>query len=164
MPDPNIPTGPTKAHIYGELDQQLAALLASERNFWANTANTAALLYHSLPGINWAGFYICRGAHLVLGPFQGRPACVRIPLGQGVCGRAAADQACVVVENVEHFPGHIACDPNSRSEIVIPLIRGTRLIGVLDIDSPLANRFDAEDRQGLERLVARLLASTTAPD
>lgn len=127
----------------------------------ANAANTAALLFQTLPGLNWAGFYILRGDTLVLGPFQGKPACVRIPLGKGVCGTAAQKQQTLVVKDVHAFPGHIACDAASNSEIVIPIIKNGKLWGVLDIDSPLLARFDDTDRQFLQQ-VADLFARHSA--
>ena len=145
---------------YAQLAQDLAALLAGESDPIANTANTAALLFEALPGINWAGFYFQRGQDLLLGPFQGRPACVRIGRGRGVCGAAAEQRATVVVPDVHAFPGHIACDAASRSELVVPLLGTAGLIGVLDIDSPHPGRFDAEDARGLERLVQVLLGAT----
>jgi L-methionine (R)-S-oxide reductase len=145
--------------LYDELASQLAALLEGESDPIVNTANTAALIYHSLPHLNWAGFYFRRGDELVLGPFQGKPACVRIPWGKGVCGSAAASGASVIVPDVHEFPGHIICDPNSRSELVVPLIRTGEIIGVLDLDSPRPARFDDEDRAGVERLAAILIAS-----
>ena len=148
-----------KAAGYAELDRQLQALLHGERDLVANAANTAALLYHALPGLNWAGFYLLRDAGLVLGPFQGKPACVRIALGRGVCGTAAADRRTVLVPDVHAFPGHIACDSASNSEIVVPLLRGTELLGVLDLDSPLLGRFDALDQRGLEQLAGTFLRS-----
>ena len=127
----------------------------------ANAANTSALLFNTLSGLNWAGFYILRGDTLVLGPFQGKPACVRIPLGKGVCGTAAQKQQTLVVKDVHAFPGHIACDAASNSEIVIPIIKNGKLWGVLDIDSPLLARFDETDRQFLEQL-AQLFARSSA--
>ena len=145
---------------YRALEDQLRALLAGERDATANLANAAALLFLTLPGLNWAGFYRLVGNELVLGPFQGRPACVRIPVGQGVCGTAAARRETVLVGNVHEFPGHIACDAASKSEVVVPLQLGGRLLGVLDLDSPTAGRFDAGDQAGLERLVAVLTAAT----
>jgi L-methionine (R)-S-oxide reductase len=148
-----------KHALYQELAIQLAALLEGESDPIANAANTAALIYHGLPDLNWAGFYFNRGGELVLGPFQGKPACVRIAWGQGVCGTAAASGASVIVPDVHEFPGHIACDPNSRSELVVPLVRDGAVIGVLDLDSPLPARFDEADRAGVERLVAILIAS-----
>jgi GAF domain-containing protein len=134
-------------------------LLAGETDRTANAANMAALIYHGLPDINWAGFYFRRGQELVLGPFQGKPACVRIPLGKGVCGVAASRAATVLVRDVHDFPGHIACDPNSRSELVVPLLpvlagMAGEVLGVLDLDSPLLARFDAMDQAGCEQLVA----------
>ena len=126
----------------------------------ANAANTAALIYHGLPDLNWAGFYFADGEReLMLGPFQGKPACVRIPWGEGVCGTAAARRETILVPEVHEFPGHIACDPASRSELVVPLIEGGRVLGVLDLDSPVPDRFDEADRAGVERLVAIFLDS-----
>lgn len=149
-----------KPALYAGLNQQLAALLAGERDFIAGAANTAALLWHSLPDLNWAGFYRLVAGALVLGPFQGRPACIRIALGQGVCGTAAARRETVLVPDVHQFPGHIACDSASRSEIVVPLLKEGRLLGVLDLDSPKIRRFDAADQAGLERLMAVFVAGT----
>lgn len=140
------------AAAYAELARDLGALLQGERDLVANAANTAALIYDALPGLNWAGFYLYKSGELVLGPFQGKPACVRIALGKGVCGTAAARRETVLVEDVHAFPGHIACDSASNSEIVIPLIRGTELLGVLDLDSPQHGRFAAADARGLEAL------------
>lgn len=150
----------TKEETYEALAQQTAALLEGERDPVANTANAASLIYHSLAGINWAGFYFLRAGELVLGPFQGKPACVRIALGRGVCGTAAVRRESVVVPDVAAFPGHIACDSASRSEIVVPLVSRGALIGVLDIDSPERGRFDEADRRGCERLAAILLEAT----
>jgi L-methionine (R)-S-oxide reductase len=149
----------SKQEAYGSLTQQLASLCEGETDILANAANMASLVYHGLPEINWAGFYVLRGNQLVLGPFQGRPACVRISVGKGVCGTAAAQRQCVVVSNVHEFPGHIACDSASASEIVIPLVIGGRLIGVFDVDSPVLDRFDAEDQAGLQSLVGVFLKS-----
>ncbi len=151
-------TAPEKRALYEDLAAQLAALLEGEDDPVANAANAAALIYHGLPDLNWAGFYYNRGGELVLGPFQGKPACVRIPWGKGVCGTAAARGAAVIVPDVHDFPGHIACDPASRSELVVPLVRDGEVLGVLDLDSPLPGRFDEADRAGVERLVAILLA------
>jgi L-methionine (R)-S-oxide reductase len=137
---------------YRELARDLTALLSGERDLIANAANTAALIYEALPDLNWAGLYLYKSGELVLGPFQGKPACVRIPLGKGVCGTAAAARETILVEDVHAFPGHIACDSASNSEIVIPLLRGDELLGVLDLDSPKLRRFGAADRQGLEAL------------
>jgi L-methionine (R)-S-oxide reductase len=148
-----------KTSFYKELHVQTEHLLYGETDMIANLANVASLLYHSFTEVNWAGFYLWKETELVLGPFNGKPACVRIALGRGVCGTAAANRATVVVEDVEAFPGHIACDSASRSEIVVPLVRNGALLGVLDIDSPVLNRFDNDDKQGLERLVEILLAS-----
>ena len=142
------------AHLLAEL----RALLDGEPDPVARAANTAALLWHRLPGLNWAGFYLLRGDTLVLGPFQGKPACTRIPLGRGVCGAAAQRRETVIVPDVCAFPGHIACDAASRSELVVPLIAAGRVVGVLDLDSPRLGRFDELDRAGCERLVATLLA------
>jgi len=141
-----------KAALYAELARELDVLLAGEPDPVANAANAAAALYHALPELNWAGFYFLRGGELVLGPFQGRPACVRIALGQGVCGTAAAERRSVLVTDVEAFPGHIACDTASRSELVVPLLVGDTLVGVLDLDSPVLARFDETDRTGCEML------------
>jgi len=144
--------------LYRQLNAQLAALLADETDPWANMANAAALLYAVLPDLNWAGFYLLRGGELVVGPFQGRPACVRIPLGRGVCGTAAAARRTRVVPDVHAFDGHIACDAASRSEVVVPLLRDDRLVGVLDLDSPSPGRFNAEDAAGLEQTAALVVA------
>jgi L-methionine (R)-S-oxide reductase len=146
-----------KPELYRDLARQLAALIAGEPDPIANAANTAALIYHGLPDLNWAGFYFRNGAELVLGPFQGKPACVRIPIGKGVCGTAAARGTTLLVPNVHDFPGHIACDPDSRSELVVPLIKDGSVLGVLDLDSPLPARFNELDRDGCEQLVALLL-------
>jgi L-methionine (R)-S-oxide reductase len=151
-----------KSQDYARLVQELQSLLAGEHDFVANAANTAALLFDALPDINWAGFYFLKGGELVVGPFQGKPACVRIALGRGVCGTAAAERRTLLVPDVHEFPGHIACDAASRSEVVVPLLRGATLIGVLDIDSPQAGRFDAADARGLEAIAGAFLASTPA--
>lgn len=143
-----------KPSLYRDLGQALAALFEGEPDPTANAANAAAAIFHTLPDLNWAGFYFLRGPELVLGPFQGRPACLRIPFGRGVCGTAAAERRSVLVEDVLAFPGHIACDPRSRSELVTPLIHNDRLIGVLDLDSPRPGRFDAADQAGCESLSA----------
>ena len=142
--------GLSKAAIYGEIRVQLSGLFSDERNGLANAANLCALLYQMLPDVNWVGFYFMQGGELVLGPFQGKVACVRIPLGRGVCGTAAARREILVVPDVNEFPGHIACDAASRSEIVVPLVQAGRLLGVLDLDSPNLSRFDHEDRDGLQ--------------
>ena len=149
-----------KTELYRLLDAQAAALLEGEADAQANAANLAALLFHQLPDLNWAGFYFEKGGELVVGPFQGLPACVRIPIGRGVCGTAAAESRTIIVDDVEQFPGHIPCDAASRSEIVVPLIAGTgALIGVLDLDSPIPARFDQADAQGLEAVARRYLDS-----
>ena len=144
---------------YSELETQLRALLAGERDAIANLANAASLIFHALPDLNWAGFYRLLGETLVLGPFHGKPACVRIPVGKGVCGTAAARRETVLVRNVQEFPGHIACDAASRSEIVVPLLQNGRVLAVLDLDSPRLGRFDADDRAGLENLATVLVAA-----
>jgi L-methionine (R)-S-oxide reductase len=150
----DFPANGGKARLYRDLAQQIEGLLAGEADVTANLANAAAAIYHTLPALNWAGFYLLHGQQLVLGPFQGKPACVRIPIGKGVCGTAAASRKTVLVSDVHEFPGHIACDSASQSELVVPLIRGKTLIGVLDLDSPLLARFDAHDQAGCEALVA----------
>ena len=144
-----------KAADYAALANELRSLLADERDLIANAANATSLIYHALPGLNWCGVYFFKGGELVVGPFQGKPACVRISLGKGVCGTAAAERKTIVVPDVHEFPGHIACDAASRSEIVIPLIwSDAKLLGVLDLDSPELARFDDDDRRGLEQLAA----------
>ncbi|HXZ47398.1 MAG TPA: GAF domain-containing protein [Usitatibacter sp.] len=146
--------------LYEEVRAQARALFEGERDATANAANLAALLFHSLPDLNWAGFYWLRGGELVLGPFQGRPACVRIALGKGVCGTAAAERRTLVVPDVHAFPGHIACDAASLSEVVVPVIRAGRVLGVLDLDSPRAARFAEEDARGLEGIVRAFVDAT----
>ena len=143
---------------YARLAEELTALLDGESDRIANAANSAALIFAALPEVSWAGFYFLRGGELVLGPFQGKPACVRIALGQGVCGAAAVQRRTLVVPDVQKFPGHIACDAASRSEIVVPMVDAGTLLGVLDIDSPRAGRFDDADARGLEGLVRVLVA------
>lgn len=150
-----------KSADYARLRGELAALLAGEADLIANAANTAALLFDTLPEVNWAGFYFLKDGELVVGPFQGKPACVRIALGRGVCGTAAAQRRTLVVPDVQEFPGHIACDAASRSEIVVPLAAANALLGVLDIDSPRLRRFDADDARGLESLAAEFMASVS---
>ncbi len=147
------------AGSYAELMQQAEGLFAGERDPWANSANVAALVWELLPDLNWAGFYFLRGGQLIVGPFQGRIACVRIPLGQGVCGAAAERRDTVIVPDVHQYPGHIVCDAASNSEIVVPLVTHDRLIGVLDLDSPSYGRFGPADALGLEALARRLAAS-----
>ena len=155
-----IAVAAAKADAYRELQGQLAALFAGERNGVSNAANMSALLYAALPNLNWVGFYFLQGRELVLGPFQGKVACVRIALGRGVCGTAAERRETVIVPDVSAFPGHIACDAASRSEIVVPLIHHGQLKGVLDLDSPQPARFDAEDRVGLNAAADLLLQSS----
>ncbi|WPC03579.1 GAF domain-containing protein [Pseudomonas benzenivorans] len=145
---------------YPLLEAQLAALLAGERDFIANAAQFSAFLFQELADLNWAGFYLARGEQLVLGPFQGKVACVRIPFGRGVCGAAAASRQSQRVEDVHAFVGHIACDSASASELVVPLLKDGRLIGVLDLDSPSRGRFGVEDQAGIERLVEVFLGLT----
>jgi L-methionine (R)-S-oxide reductase len=151
-----------KPRAYAELEASLRALLSGESDLVACAANMAALIYWSLPGLNWAGFYLVepQSGDLVVGPFQGKPACVRIAMGKGVCGSAAARRETLVVADVHAFPGHIACDSASNSEVVVPILDGDRLIGVLDLDSPLTGRFDAADARGLEALVAAFVEAT----
>ncbi len=156
------PRSDSKSELYQQLASQLSSLVAGERDLIANAANFSSLIFHSLPDLNWAGFYFQKESELVLGPFQGKPACVRIKLGQGVCGTAASQCKTTIVPNVHEFPGHITCDSASNSEIVVPLMKGERLIGVLDLDSPSRSRFDSEDAAGLEGLVKILLASVDA--
>ena len=154
-----------KPALYEELESSLRGLLTGESNLIACAANMSSLLYWSLPDLNWVGFYLLDDASgdLLVGPFQGKPACVRIPLDQGVCGAAAAQRRTLVVQDVHAFAGHIACDSASNSEIVVPIVLADgRLLGVLDLDSPLLNRFDDEDARGLERLVAVLVAAIAA--
>ena len=155
-PDPNQP----KAEMYADLVSAAQALIHGESDGVANMANVAALIWQFLPRLNWSGFYRTVGTdELVLGPFIGKPACIRIPFGQGVCGAAAASAATQLVPDVHAFPGHIACDADSRSELVVPVIAGDRLIGVLDLDSPLPGRFAAADQAGAEALIARIAAA-----
>jgi len=153
-------TGGTKRERYHELARQLAGLFADESDGLANAANLTALYFDALPELNWLGFYFLRGEELVLGPFQGKVACVRIALGRGVCGTAAREKRTIVVPDVQAFPGHIACDAASRSELVVPLLHGGRLLGVLDLDSPREARFDADDQAGLEAAVELFLRSS----
>jgi L-methionine (R)-S-oxide reductase len=152
--DPSAP----RSDLYRDLAASLASLLEGETDALANLANASALLAQALDRINWCGFYLLRGEELVLGPFQGKPACVRIPVGKGVCGTAAAGRETLIVPDVNAFPGHIACDADSRSEIVVPIVESGTLVGVLDIDSPELARFDEEDREGLEKFVGALAA------
>lgn len=145
--------------IYQDIDRALAGLLEGESDWICNLANTAAVLWMYLPEINWAGFYLQKGDELVLGPFQGKPACTRIPVGRGVCGTAAAERAAQLVADVHAFEGHIACDAASESEVVIPMIKDGEVVGVLDIDAPVKGRFSQEDVVGLQAVVERLLAT-----
>ena len=142
----------SKAEQYAQLAEQARGLLHGEHDRIANAANLSALVYHALPQLNWVGFYFFDGRELVVGPFQGKPACVRIALDKGVCGAAASTRQTQRVADVHAFPGHIACDAASRSELVVPLVQGDQLLGVFDLDSPIAERFDAEDQAGLEAI------------
>ena len=160
MYDFKIAAADDKSAVYRELAQALESLIAGELDPIANMANAAALIWETLPGLNWAGFYRNVEGELVLGPFQGRPACIRIPFGKGVCGTAAATRQMQRVDDVNTFPGHIACDSASASELVVPVLRGGELIAVLDLDSPAKGRFDAEDEAGcltLAQVLARAL-------
>jgi L-methionine (R)-S-oxide reductase len=148
-----------KTEFYRLLAQQAEGLFDGETDMIANAANLSALIYHTMPELNWAGFYLLKGGQLVLGPFQGKPACVRIPVGRGVCGSAVARKSSILVEDVHAFPGHIACDAASRSELVVPIVRGGETIGVIDLDSPTISRFDRDDQAGIENL-ARIFAAS----
>ena len=150
----------SKIGFYASLQKQVVAVLHGERDFIANLSQTSALLMQLVPDLNWVGFYLFKGGELVLGPFQGKIACVRIKMGNGVCGTAAARQETMVVPNVHEFPGHIACDAASNSELVVPLVVAGKLLGVLDLDSPKLARFDEEDADGMRQVVAILLASS----
>jgi GAF domain-containing protein len=154
----------SKAAVYEQLAASLAPLIRNQSDFLANIANFAALLFNSLPNLNWAGFYLLRGTDLVLGPFQGKPACSCIAIGDGVCGTAALQRAAVVVPDVHAFPGHIVCDEASQSEMVVPVFKDGRLVGVLDLDSPLPGRFDETDRDGMQRLLQTLMEGTVVPE
>lgn len=149
----------SKAQLYAELARQAESLLHGERDLIAKAANFCALLFYSLPEVNWAGVYFLKDGELVVGPFQGKPACTRIALGKGVCGTAAVKRETIVVPDVNQFPGHIFCDTASLSEIVVPLVKDRELLGVLDLDSPRLGRFDQQDRQGVEKLAAVFLRS-----
>ena len=149
----------SKTEQYAELAAQARGLFAGERDRTANAANLSSLVFHALPDVNWVGFYFHDGAELVVGPFQGRPACVRIALGKGVCGTAALLGLTQRVADVEDFPGHIPCDSASRSELVVPLFDGNRLVGVFDLDSPITHRFDADDQAGVETIAGIFLES-----
>jgi GAF domain-containing protein len=150
----------SKVELYRDLAAELDALLSGESDAIANLANASAAIFDRLPDLNWAGFYLLRGDVLVLGPFQGKVACTRIEVGKGVCGTAVSRRASVLVEDVHAFPGHIACDSASESELVVPLIRDRKVLGVLDLDSPLRSRFDGDDQAGCEALVAIILRHT----
>lgn len=152
-----------KPEQYAQLLQQVRGLMHGECDRIANAANLSSLVFHSLPDLNWVGFYFYDGKELVVGPFQGHPACVRIAIGRGVCGAAAQSRKTQRVDDVEAFPGHIPCDAASRSELVVPLFLGDQLIGVFDIDSPLPARFDDADQQGLEQIAAAFLESLLEP-
>jgi L-methionine (R)-S-oxide reductase len=151
------------SEFYAELTRQARGLLAGERDFIANAANLSSLIFTSLPDLNWAGFYFLKSDTLVLGPFQGKPACVRIAMGRGVCGAAAQQRKTLRIEDVNAFPDHIACDSASRSELVVPLVAGDKVLGVLDLDSPKLARFSPADQAGVERLAAIFLAASDAP-
>jgi L-methionine (R)-S-oxide reductase len=146
-----------KPELYAQVHEQLSALLRGESDQGASTANAASLLYHLLPEVNWVGFYFLQDGELVVGSFQGKPACTRIKLGAGVCGKAAAEQKTIIVPDVDAFPGHIVCDSATKSEIAVPLLNWGALIGVLDVDSPVANRFDEDDAEGLETAASIIL-------
>ena len=155
----SIPLSGDKPDQYAQLAAQAEALLAGEADRIANAANLSALVYHALPDLNWVGFYFYDGTELVVGPFQGLPACVRIPLDRGVCGAAARTRETQRIADVHDFPGHIACDAASRSELVVPLVLDGALVGVFDIDSPVPGRFDVEDQVGLETIANLFLRS-----
>ena len=154
-----IPLAGSKPDQYTQLLEQARGLMHGERDRIANAANLSALVFHALPQLNWVGFYFYDGAELVVGPFQGLPACIRIPLDKGVCGAAASSRQTQRVADVHAFPGHIACDSASRSELVVPLLDGDRLVGVFDLDSPVPDRFDADDQRGLEAIAAAFVES-----
>ena len=153
-----------KTPLYAQLSDRLSELIAGQTDFIANISNFAALLFSSLPQLNWAGFYLLHGTDLVLGPFQGKPACSLIASGEGVCGQAALKRAAVLVPDVRAFPGHIMCDELSRSEMVLPLIKDGRLVGVFDLDSPELGRFDTTDSEQIQRLLQQLMAGTVVPE
>jgi L-methionine (R)-S-oxide reductase len=159
----SVSTLPTKSALYEQLRHQLSQLMADQTDFLANISNFAALLFTTLPDLNWAGFYLLRGTDLVLGPFQGKPACSCIALGDGVCGTAALKRAAVLVPDVHAVPGHIVCDEASQSEIVVPVFKDGHLVGVLDMDSPRTGRFDEVDREQIEHLLRMLMDGTEVP-
>src|SRR3954447_2201669 len=154
----------SKQATYQRICEQIQELLGHETDLVANAANTCAFLFRTIPDVNWVGFYFAKDQELVLGPFQGNPACARIPFGKGVCGTAALTRETVVVPDVEAFPGHIACDTASRSEIVVPLVNWGRLLGVLDVDSATLNRFDEDDQDGIESIASVFMASLATED
>ena len=154
----------SKASVYEKLGSELPELIGNQTDFLANISNFAALLFNTLPSLNWAGFYLLRGTDLVLGPFQGKPACSCIAMGDGVCGLAALQRAAVVVPDVHAFPGHIVCDEASQSEMVLPVFKDGRLVGVLDLDSPLPGRFDETDRDSIQQLLQTLMDGTEVPE
>lgn len=153
----------SKSDLYTGLVAQLRSLVDGERDFIANAANFAALVYNGAPDLSWVGFYILRNGELVLGPFQGKPACIRIAMGRGVCGTSAEKRETIVVEDVYEFPGHIFCDASARSEVVVPLVKDGEVIGVFDVDSASLARFDAEDAAGMEALVEVFLSASDLP-
>jgi L-methionine (R)-S-oxide reductase len=154
----------SKISAYEKLSSELPALIGNQTDFLANISNFAALLFNTLPSLNWAGFYLLRGTDLVLGPFQGKPACSCIAMGDGVCGTAALQRAAVVVPDVHAFPGHIVCDEASQSEMVLPVFKDGQLVGVLDLDSPLSGRFDETDRDSIQQLLQTLMEGTVVPE
>ena len=154
----------SKNSVYEKLRSELPALIGNQTDFLANISNFAALLFNTLPSLNWAGFYLLRGTDLVLGPFQGKPACSCIALGDGVCGTAALQRAAIVVPDVLAFPGHFVCDEASLSEMVLPVFKDGRLVGVLDLDSPLPGRFDETDRDSIQQLLQTLMEGTVVPE
>lgn len=158
------PVATSPAERWAEVADAAQALVAGERDSIANMANVAALIWQAIPDLNWAGFYRFDGSELVLGPFQGKAACIRIPIGKGVCGTAARLRATQRIDDVHAFPGHIACDADSRSELVVPVVVANRLIGVLDLDSPLPARFAAADQAGAEALISRIAPALFHPD
>ena len=155
-------TPAAKHAMFDDLRSQLTGLVHGETDLIANSANFSSLVFNAMPGLNWAGFYFLQGDELVLGPFQGKPACIRIKKGRGVCGTTVVEGKSIVVQDVHAFPGHIACDVNSRSELVVPVFAQGHIIGVFDLDSPLAGRFDDIDAQGVESLVRVLEAAIVA--
>ena len=162
---PEVAQEPTvsKSELYATLATQLRSLLTGERNLIANAANFSSLVYHTLPDVNWAGFYFRHGNELILGPFQGQPACVRIEVGKGVCGLSVAQLDTIIVPNVHEFPGHIACDAASNAEIVVPVFDGQHCLGVFDLDSPQLGRFDEQDAEGLNELVTIFVEACEGP-